>query len=202
MTHLTDAQLIAHAIDGRPFPSDARQHLAICDGCRSRDTALAHLAAELSVAQRSAVSLGQQRRYYALFDQIEQTPGLSPAKLWQRLVASLVWDGRQQPGLAGVRGGAASFRLLYATAVAEVELLVESGAAGQRLEGEILDLADGDLSLPALVQLLDKAGVAQFETTTDDRGRFRLDAVPVQSHDLLITPARGPQIVLNRLDLS
>lgn len=202
MNHLTDDQLLAHTLDGLALSQDAQTHLDTCPECRAQADRLAHLAAELTVARRSAVTPNQQTRYYALFDQIQQTGSLSPAKVWQRLVATLTWDSRQQPGFAGVRGGNSAFRLLYASAAAEVEFLVEPSAAGQRVQGEILDLGEGDLALPALIQLIDKMGVAQYETTSDPRGRFRLEAVPAQRYDFLLTPAQGPEILLDGLDLS
>lgn len=202
MNHLTDDQLLAHKIDDLALSVEAQTHLDACPMCRAQADGLGHLAAELAVARRSAVTPEQQGRYYALFDQIQQTGSLSPAKVWQRLVASLTWDSRQQPGFAGVRGGNAAFRLLYATAAAEVEFLVEPSTAGQRVQGEILDLTHGKLALPALIQVIDQLGVAQHETTSDGRGRFRLEAVPARRYDFLLTPARGPEIMLDGVDLS
>lgn len=202
MTHLTDDQLFAYAADRLSLSPEAQAHLDACGDCAVRGAQMAYVARELAVARNSAVTPEQRRRYFALFSQIQPAARLSPAKVWQRLVATLTWDSRQQPGFAGVRGGNTAFRLLYASAAAEVEFLVEPSAAGQRVQGEILDLGKSDLALPALVQLMDTAGVAQFETTTDVWGRFRLDAVSARRYDLLLTPAQGPEIMLDGLDLS
>lgn len=201
MNHLTQDQLIAYLVDGQALTAGNQTHLAQCADCRAKADDLRVLARELSVARLSTVAPEQRARYLALFDQIQRTQSSTLPELWHRLVATLAWDSRQQPAFSGVRGGATAYRLLFTSPMAEVELLVEP-AATHRIEGELMSADGAGMAPPALIQMVDQAGVVQFETTSDVHGRFHLASVTPATYGLLITPAQGPELAIDDLDLS
>jgi hypothetical protein len=194
MKHLSVDQLFAIALDQAAGDAETATHLALCPTCAAELAHLTTLAGELALARRSQPAAEAMQRYAALFAQVQKRP-TSLVSLWQTVRAALIWDGRMQWGVQGIRSAApARYRLLYQCAAAEVELLVEPMSAPglaqpggrRRLEGEIAGTGQA-AATPALVQLVDAAGVAAAETEADPDGRFHFADVIPGSYRLLIT---------------
>jgi hypothetical protein len=200
MEHLTEDELYMLAFDGAAVVTGAAAHLAGCNACRQALADLGVLAGELTIARRSQPSASAMQHYASLFAAIQRQPSRLQ-QAWQVVRAALAWDSRQQPALAGVRSAAAAgYRLLYTAPAAEIELLVEPSQGQRRIDGEVA-LEDG-ASAPALVQLLAADGAPQQETATDAFGRFHLGAVAPGAYTLLVTPAAGPALAVDGLELT
>jgi hypothetical protein len=200
MEHLHDEEIHAHLFDGQPLAPAAQAHLAGCAECRGQVAAWQRLAGELAIARRSAVSPAAEARYAALFAAVEQPDRSLAARVTAWLTATLTWDSRSQPLAAGVRGaGVAAYRLLYAGADSEVELLVEPANGTRRIIGEVMGAAEG----VALVELSEGAAAepAYAAESTPD-GRFHLERVVPGRYRMTITPATGAIVEVDMLDLT
>lgn len=203
MSHLTDERLTALAFESiDPTPAEAA-HLGACPDCAQVYAELTLLASELSLAARSQPSANATQRYYSLFDQVQQQPhGLKA--LWRELIAALIWDSRQQPGLQGARSVAATeYRLLYSAGSLELELMVEMEGTHRHIEGDLI-AANEDVSAPALVELIrlnqDDGAPLLFETETDS-GRFHFQNIPPGRYRLAVTSLPS-QVVIEPLEIT
>ena len=200
MDHLAEDELYTMVFDGVALSINAAQHLAGCPVCQQSLAALEVLAGELVIAQRSAPSAAALQRYASLFDAVQREPSLLQ-QVWQTVRAALAWDSRQPPARQGVRSSAtASYRLLYTAAETDIELLVEPGQRGHRIEGDVV-LGDG-ATVPALVQLVAADGGAQHETETDAYGRFQLGDVAPGAYNLLLTLTTGQSLEVTELEIT
>lgn len=201
MTHLPAEVLYTLVFDGAQLDDASRQHLAECPTCRDEMTRLQVLGGDLEAARRSQPTVQQIGQYGALAAALPQAQPHRPAWL-EAIVAVLTWDGRQQPAALGVRSGAApAYRQLFAADQAEIELMFERFQEVSRIEGDILPGRADESLAPALVELLDGDGVAVASTTARADGRFRLSDLPAGVFRLLITPASGPPILVDCLEL-
>lgn len=203
MNHLSAVELYTLVFDDALPTAADRLHLQECATCQQAVQALQIMARELAVARRSAPSPAAQQRYASLFAQVQRQP--SPLQqFWQGVRAALTWDSRQQPAWQGVRSvAAAAYRLLYETDQAAIELMVESHQGLRRIEGDVAPNADSESApLPALVELIAAGAASQYETVTDDSGRFHLDAVAPGAYDLLLTLADGTVLIVQALEIT
>lgn len=211
MSHLTDERIMAVLSTPDELTASESAHLDQCAPCRQSYDELAVLADDLAVAARSQPRAEVSLRYYQLFEQVHSQPTGLKARL-RELVAALSWDSRQQLAMQGVRSVVASeYRLVYATAEAEVELMVEIDGTRRHLEGEILPLTAAALT-PALLQLqsLDRASAAVLETEigagiderVDDAGRFQFQDLEPGRYRLEVTTAFDQTIVIDELELT
>lgn len=201
MEHLDDAQLNSLVFDGVALADDGRLHLQGCVTCQQALQAIQFMASELTVARRSVLSPAAQQRYASLFAHVQRQPSLLQ-QLWQAVRATLTWDSRQQPVFQGVRGAAMTYRLLYETPQAAIELMVEAGQELRHLEGEVALEAGETAVTPLLVQLVAPDGALPHVTMTDDFGRFYLDDVTPGAYHLLLTLADGTLLVVQDLEIS
>ncbi|MEZ4867667.1 MAG: carboxypeptidase-like regulatory domain-containing protein [Caldilineaceae bacterium] len=211
MAHLSEEQLYAIVfaeLDENSFTQDAQRdetaaaHLAVCNSCRTQLAELRVLVHELRVAQASTPSAAALARYDKLYAQVEQSPSWAN-RVINYVTAQLRWDGRQQPAWQGVRNAAAaSFRLLYSSTQADIELLVEHGNGEFHVEGEILPLQGVMQELPVLceLQMADNQEVI-FATESEADGRFHLTAIPPGRYTLFVTPPLGSAVVIDQLQL-
>jgi hypothetical protein len=206
MTHLDPGLLYTAAIEAQPLTGEDAAHLAGCATCRDKLAEIELLMGDIAIMRRSAPSAVALERYYAAFAHVEQQPAGLQA-IWQSLKAMLVWDSRQEPALQGVRSGAtsASFRLLYATDRAEVEMLVEPEGRFFRTQGEIIAQDDeetaGGLAAPALIQWIDKDGSIRYETESDARGLFSLRNIMPGTYRLSIFSPVSPMLEIEALEI-
>ncbi len=209
MNHLSDDQLYSLVFDPVRPTQEATIHLEACARCREQLTVLHQLRAELMVARHSQPTAAALQRYNQLFTQVQQPPS-ALSRVVQQLRATLTWDSRQQPALQGVRNVAAThYRQLYATARAEIELLVMARTPQRReLEGDIITLTGQEQVTPALLQLQvlyqDQINneQASYEVMSDAEGRFRIADVLPGHYQLLITPIQGALLELDDLEIT
>jgi hypothetical protein len=151
-------------------------------------------------SQPSAAAL---QRYNALFVPDRGEAGSAWHGLVAWVQATLLWDSRQQPALAGLRSvGTRSYRIIYSAPTADVELWVVPQATTCSIEGDcVLNThpASQDGPLVQLHSINDNAVV--LETTATKGGRFQFAQVPAGVYDLWITPDTGQSVVLERLAL-
>lgn len=202
MAHLNEEVFYAWVFGGSTPSVAERSHLAECILCQGQLAAIQQLASELTVAKASEPSPAALARYLQLYAQVQQAPSL-PQRLAEFMVAQLQWDGRRQPAWQGVRNTqVASYRLLYATADAEIELLVAPREGRFQIEGEVVPLDDTITLLPARCELYESRSmelIATAECTPD--GRFHLAQVPIGQYRLSFVPASGPATVIDKLEL-
>jgi hypothetical protein len=203
MLHIAEEEFYQWVFDKLMLSTASRDHLEECAACKAKLADVQRLAQELQVARASEPSAAALARYQQLYDQVEQAPSVAQ-RLATYLTATLQWDGRRQPAWQGLRSTAAlHYRLLYMTARAEVELLVEPQAGRFRVIGEVLPLEDEDDLFPALLELQDPdSGRTVAETESNEEGHFRLSAVPAGHYTLLIIPPTGTSLLLEGLEIS
>ncbi len=152
----------------------------------------------------SAAALERARRIFA--------PRAAGAANWlsdlKQTLATLLFDSRQQPALAGFRGEFDRVQLAYDCPTMEVELeiepAVESGGEG-RVMGQLTPKSAGDLSAEPLsgLRLLLVAGDTHdvlTQCTPDEHGVFEL-AAPAGSYELVIRSG-DEAIVLPDLEIA
>ncbi len=200
MTHLSREILYNITFDATEQDAAVTEHLAGCDECRRELANLNALAGDFALAQRSAPNAATLERYTSLYSEVQKKPSALSAFL-QTLRAALSWDSRQQMALQGVRSGAvAAYRQLYTSSSAEIELLIEPAQQRYAIHGEIMGTDDANLG-HALVQLLDRSGVAVHEVEANDAGQFRMASIGGGAYRLLITPVDGPVIEVESLEI-
>lgn len=202
MAHLNEEFFYAWVFDGSTPSAAESSHLATCSTCQGQLAAIQQLAGALQVAKASEPSPAALARYAQLYTQIQQAPSLTQ-RLRELIVAQLQWDGRRQPAWQGVRNTqVASYRLLYATAEAEIELLVAPREGRFQIEGEVVPLADGARLLPARCELHESSNAELIDTAACAAdGRFHLAQVPSGQYRLAFVPDSGPTIVIDQLEL-
>jgi hypothetical protein len=206
MTHLDPGLLSSAALDAKPLGGEDADHLAGCDECRVALAEMQVMARDLAVMRTYEPAPAALARYYEAFAHVQPQPtGL--AAMWRTFKAMLVWDSRQEPALQGVRSGisGASFRLLYATDQAEVEMLVEPEGRFFRTQGEIIPQDDEEtparVLTPALIQWIDSEGRVRYETESDVRGLFSQRNIAPGTYRLSIVSAVSPMIEIEALEI-
>lgn len=203
MTHLSEEQIYQTIFDRTSLSKAAVDHIVTCDACQEKVRQLQMFYQELTVAERSQPAPSVLAAYYQLFDQVQSEPSaLRRGIAWLR--AQLRWDSRQQPALQGVRGaGSPTYRLLYSSEVADVDLLVEARNGSRRIEGEIVPLETSELQLPALLQvsnLLNSESV--YEVESDSEGRFRIESLMPGTYSFALMPRQGANLQIDELRLT
>ena len=200
--HLNDNLLTDHLLDSVPLSAVDAVHLEHCAACRARLAEFSLLTQEMEFARRSQPSPAALARYAALFSHVQQRPSrLHRAIQW--LQARLIVDTRSDLALQGVRSAAtASYRLLYDTPAAEIDLLVEGSGATRRLHGEVVSTEDSSATLPALIQLVASQTQQAIESETGEQGRFTLTNIAPGHYSLLVTPAGGDAFCIDGLEIS
>ena len=202
MAHLTEANFYEWVFDGSAPSTAERSHLEQCTACQAQLAGLYQLAGALQIARASEPSPAALARYAQLYPQVQQAPSFAQ-RLTEFIVAQLQWDGRQQPAWQGVRNTqVASYRLLYATAQAEIELLVAPREGRFQIEGEVIPRTEPTTLLPARCELHDSTRAELIDTTDCQAdGRFHLAYVPTGQYRLAFVPANGPTLVIDDLEL-
>ncbi len=213
--HLTEEQLFGVAFSVSPLSAIESAHLAACTLCQTQLAKVQLLSRELAVAKWSEPSTAAKERYAALFETARTntaTP-LTAINSWlgalaETVKASVMWNGRDQLLAQGVRNAStASYRLLYSTEQAEIELLIEPVAGHFKVEGELLPMQQEGQILPVLLELYEgplsaPAGSAIFSGESDDEGRFHIPPMPAGAYSLCLVPPQGAIIVVDPLELA
>lgn len=202
MMHIHEATFYAWVFEKINASTAERIHLEECTACQTQWASIQKLAHELQIAKASTPTAAAFARYFQFYDQIQPAP-----TLWQQvaefITAQLQWDGRRQPAWQGVRNSyVASYRLLYATEQAEIELLVAPREGQFQIEGEVVPLTEPTTLLPARYELQNVSnGETVYSAECQRSGRFHLDAVPSGHYRLCFVPSTGATIVINDLEL-
>lgn len=203
MNHLSEEQIYQYIFNNTNLEQVEVNHLAACDQCQQQVQQLQILYQELSIAQHSQPTQSTLSAYYQLFDQVQREPSILGRGLaWLR--AQLQWDSRQQPALQGVRGASSpTYRLLYSSDVADIDLLVEARNGSRWIEGEIVPLEASELQLPALLQvsnLLNSDSI--YEVESDTNGRFRIESILPGTYSFALVPRQGTNLQIEQLKLT
>ena len=117
-------------------------------------------------------------RAKALF---RRQPAAAHANWWQqieRVVASLIYDSRAQPALAGYRGVGDAVQLSYESEIADIDLELSPGGAEKDAVWTVMgQVATRDPAAIVAVVLVSRSqGGAQIEIKPDEHGLFTLRA--------------------------
>ena len=211
MSHLGQDQLYTAVFDRTALAAGDKLHLAQCAACRRTCDELIALRRELLLARAAAATPAAIDRYTALFAEV-QTRAAPLAALWRSVTALLTWDSRRQAALQGVRSSASgaagaagmtggSYRLLYASESAEVELLVEDDGPLFRVQGELLAQEEADQG-PALIQWFAQDGELAHEVQSGVGGQFALRGVQRGNYRLFILSPAGSSIEIEALEIA
>lgn len=126
----------------------------------------------------------------------QQTEGLLAALV--RVVAELVFDGRRQPALAGLRGGRTGYQLSYESEMADIDLeITHSGEKSCRVMGQISPREQVAIQAITLTPAAETRTVASG--TPDDSGVFELTVAP-GTYDIQIR-LPGSIVVLQEIEI-
>lgn len=211
MTHLTHEQLYAYALDNARLPADEQAHLESCPQCQGELHDISALARELRIAQASEPSAAALAAYEAIFQEHGPSQRGALARAWNWVAATLVSDSRAQPLPEATRSVRAdSYRLLFDSPQADIELFFEGEGQARRVQGDVIpidtvqdaELDEGDMG-DTLIQLQNSRTLdVLFETYTDQEGRFQFDAVPLGEYKLLVTGPAENLLEISELSIT
>jgi len=219
--HLTDEQLQAIICEKASLSVDERAHLNVCSGCEHRFAAMQLLDQELQISRMSLPSTAMKERYYSLLreTQVNATKPIAAiaaivaeiAGFADAIKAAVMWNGRDRLAMGGVRNAtAASYRMLYSTKQAEIELMVEPIAGNFKIEGELLPVdlpVDEDKQLfPVLWEVYASPATAThpmpiFVGESDRDGRFHIPPMPAGAYTIYMAPIEGDALLIEPLEL-
>lgn len=193
--HIADEMLLDY-IEQRGGPAterSVRAHLAT--GCSVCQDNLSHWQKMLNVVQAKTMIATPQpvlERAFALFAERQ-----APASLRQRVMATLRFDSRIQPELAGARDGdRTSFKLLFEAPNTRIDLLCERAGPDWSIAGQVLSLESKDYLWKVLATGTDKV----VRTDADILGEFHLGGLRTGEYDLLLRE-RNREITLPAIQL-
>jgi hypothetical protein len=193
--HAAGELLLDFAEERLEEPRAARVRAHLDAGC-------SQCAKELSFWRRSLAGLeaggwpevpdAVVQRAFDLFEEL-----MPPPTTWARIVASLVFDSRLQPSLAGARGSAGgSFQLLFRTAGADVDLLCEPEQDGWQISGQALTAAPPQIRW----RVRASSDSQEAETEANPLGEFRLRGLAPGVYQLALRDV-GREIIVPDIHL-
>lgn len=138
-------RLLAFA-EGRLAPEEAAAMKAFLNSDREASETVARFQAVRATLQTDdsvapPASVIEQARALFREQRARTTPGESWWESLRRVVAEMVFDGRTQPALAGVRGAATTYQLTFRSDAADVDIEIGRGGGGEhgprRLTGQV-----------------------------------------------------------------
>lgn len=186
----TEAQSIRHALESSPKLKAAELRLRqIITTMQTDDTQ----AASAFVIERAVMAFAEQARRPA-----EASPQMSLLEKVRQVIATLVFDSRAQPALAGFRGTSAGYQLSYETEGGDIDLQVTQSKDANlwKLTGQVA-LENKNLKGDVTAMFADTGRLAE-SANIDEHGRFRL-TVPTGSYELHVSLV-DRVIVLPELD--
>ena len=193
--HIADVMMLDY-VEQRGGPATARNvraHLAT--GCPECLNSLSYWQNMLDVVRAQTMTSTPQPvldRACALFA-VRQ----APASLLQRATATLRFDSRVQPELAGTRDGDRnSFKLLFEAPNTRIDLLCERAGPDWSIAGQVLSLESKDYLWKVLATGTDKV----VRTDADTLGEFHLCGLRTGEYDLLLQE-RSREITLPAIQL-
>jgi hypothetical protein len=117
--------------------------------------------------------MGTQSRPAGMFQQLAET------------IATLIFDSRTAPALAGFRGGSGEVHLIYQSEGTEVDIHIERPGLSPASRARVVAQVESEgMPHTAHLQRPDRTSIA--EVPIDDRGMFAFDVEPGR-YDLTIT---------------
>lgn len=203
--HMTEERICAVALDGAPVSSQEEAHLTQCATCQSTLNSYNTMARELLIAKLSQPSPTAEERYVSLFAEYAvNATGITDrlAQFADAIKASVMWNGRERLMAAGVRNASTtSYRMLYGSTMAEIELLVEPIGAQFKIEGELLPLQAHERVLPVWLELHDQGGDLAYSGESSAEGRFHIPAMAPGEYSLYLLPPEGAPVYIESLEL-
>jgi hypothetical protein len=193
--HIADEMLLDYIEQrgGLATERNVRAHLAT--GCAECQDSLNYWQKMLRVVQDKtmiATPLPVLERAFALFAERQ-----APVSLRQRVMATLRFDSRVQPELAGARDGdRTSFKLLFEAPNTRIDLLCERSGPDWSIAGQVLSLESKDYLWKVLATGTDKV----VRTDADTLGEFHLSGLRTGEYDLLLQE-RSREITLPAIQL-
>lgn len=204
--HIHEDRLLVLAFANASTAASEATHLARCTDCRARLQEYALLERELLVAKLSEPSAAAQQRYAAMFEHARvNATGIVErlAQFADAVKASVMWNGHARLAADGVRSASTtSYRMLYGTEQAEIELLVEPVGGHFKIEGELLPLQGPEAALPVWLELYQADGHVSFSGESDGEGRFHIPAMAPGEYALYLVPPVGSPMLIEALELS
>jgi hypothetical protein len=193
--HIADEMLLDYLEQrgGAGTERAIRAHLAT--GCSECQDNLTYWQKMLNVIEDTAMVAAPQpvlARAFALFAEREAAPSLR-----QTVMATLRFDSRVQPALAGARDGdRTSFKLLFEAPDTRIDLLCERAGADWSIAGQVLSLENQDYLWKVLATGTGKV----VRTDADMLGEFHLGGLRTGEYDLLLQE-RHREITLPAIQL-
>ncbi len=192
--HIADEMLLDYIEQrgGLATERNVRAHLAT--GCAECQDSLNYWQKMLRVVQDKTMTtpLPVLERAFALFAERQ-----APVSLRQRVMATLRFDSRVQPELAGARDGdRTSFKLLFEAPNTRIDLLCERSGPDWSIAGQVLSLESKDYLWKVLATGTDKV----VRTDADTLGEFHLSGLRTGEYDLLLQE-RSREITLPAIQL-
>jgi anti-sigma factor RsiW len=195
MTHLSIENIIAYR-DGKATDaekSSLEAHLAICADCAESKRQIETLDTWLREDASFEPPGHLVERWMNVFE-----PVVIPKKTsLERIIASVVFDSFDQPMLADVRRpGTAARQRIFRAGDIDVDVKIESAAAGERitLAGQVLS-GKSDFFDNAPVRL-ESQGVVRSRTRTNKMGEFSFE-VANDTYHLSIELKEGEIVIFN-----
>jgi anti-sigma factor RsiW len=168
-----DNDLIRYAAGELDSQAEAAVSAYLADDGREHAASVARLRAAISTMRSDTSvepSADAMDRYKAIFRP-------QPARGWlesaRRVLADLVFDSRQQPALAGLRGGATAVQLAFECELAEIEMELEADADEGRwhVTGQATPFGDSGDEI-RIGWATPGAAAPTLEATADEHGAF------------------------------
>jgi len=193
--HIADEILLDY-LEQRGGPATDRKVLAhLATGCSECQENLNYWQKMLNVMQDSTVISTPEpvlNRAFALFEVRETAPSLR-----QKVMATLRFDSRVQPELAGTRDGdRTSFKLLFEAPDTRIDLLCERSGLDWSIAGQVLSLETKDYLWKVLATGTGKV----VRADADMLGEFHLGGLRTGEYDLLLQE-RNREITLPAIQL-
>lgn len=203
---ITFEQLIAYA-SGELRADEAALVEAHLAAAPTRAGSIARLREVLETMRQDDSEQPQQevvQRAISAFADLSAVSQSGWLELARHVVASLVFDSRARPLMAGFRGGCAGYQLAYECEPARIDLQVSPGAGEQpgqvRVRGQV---TARDAAVLGSVSVVDAGSEEVSAWAVPDRfGRFKLD-LEGGAYDLLVGLDHGRlRVIAPGLDVS
>ena len=193
--HIEDEMLLDYLEQRGGSVTEQRVLAHLATGCSECQDNLGYWQKMLNVVQdQTMISTPQPvlERAFALFGERQPAPSLQ-----QKVMATLRFDSRVQPELAGARDGdRTSFKLLFEAPNTRIDLLCERVGTDWSIAGQVLSLENKDYLWKVFAS--GKGDVVR--TDADTLGEFHLGGLHTGEYDLLLQE-RSREITLPAIQL-
>ena len=193
--HIEDEMLLDYLEQRGGTATERNVFAHLATGCSACQENLSYWQKILNVVQDPIMISTPQpvlNRAFALFGERQAAPSLR-----QTVMATLRFDSRVQPELAGARDGdRTSFKLLFEAPDTRIDLLCERVGTDWSIAGQVLSLESKDYLWKVLASGTGKT----VRTDADTLGEFHLGGLRTGEYDLLLRE-RSREITLPAIQL-